>query len=49
LAGNPSHNRALLAAVISLILLAFAVTWVAAPIEPVTPVTPTPALTATPR
>jgi len=43
------HNRALIAAVISLILMAFVVTWIAAPIESSGPVTPTPAITATPR
>ena len=43
------HNRGLIAAVISLILLSFVVTWIAAPIEPIDPLTPTPAITATPR
>ncbi len=43
------HNRALIAAVISLIVLSFVVTWVAAPIESTDPLTPTPAITATPR
>ncbi len=45
------RNRALIAAVISLIMLAFVVTWIAAPIEPESSVsvTPTPAITATPH
>ncbi len=43
------RNRALIAAVISLIMLAFVVTWVAAPIEPATAITPTPAITVTPH
>jgi serine/threonine protein kinase len=43
------RNRSLIAAVISLIMLAFVVTWVAAPIESTGPITPTPAITATPR
>jgi serine/threonine-protein kinase len=43
------HNRGLIAAVVSLLLLAFVVTWVAAPIESTGSITPTPAITATPR